>query len=106
MSTDYRTRLEADAKTWNERRAAALAEAEQIIASARAEAEGIASAAEHEGERIRAERTREAEVEVERLQAELKLLIGRRQSVVEQLGELANLVGVSVADYTDAESGS
>ncbi|HRA05181.1 MAG TPA: DivIVA domain-containing protein [Propionicimonas sp.] len=104
-SAAYRAKLAEDSRVWDDRRAAALADADQIIASARAEADGIVEAAKHDGERVREDAVRAAVEEKTRVEAEVQLLVGRRQAVVDQLGELANLVGVSVADYTEGDAG-
>ncbi|MFZ0529110.1 MAG: hypothetical protein WAL91_01065, partial [Propionicimonas sp.] len=102
-SAAYRANLEADALTWDERRQAALAEAQGIRDAAQAEADGILEAAKHEGDRLLQEATKDAARERSRIEAEVALLTGRRQAVVDQLGELANLVGVSVEQYGDGE---
>ncbi|MCC6495187.1 MAG: hypothetical protein IT193_02885, partial [Propionibacteriaceae bacterium] len=100
---DHSARVEADLRTLEQRRAAARAEATEIVAAARAEAEGVLQAAGDRASALRASSLRDSEERKAALEAEIAGLIGRRKAVVAQLGELSALAGSTATDYGDGD---
>ncbi len=101
---EYRTKIEADSETWDQRLAAVQAEADGIRQSAVTQAEAILANARTEAEGIHAEGLRAAEERKSKLEANLELLTKRHKAILAQLNELSSLAGRSVAEYQDDDS--
>jgi DivIVA domain-containing protein len=100
---EHAARLDADALTWEQRREAARAEADEIVAAARVEAATILKEVDNRARALRAASLEGAEKQKSDLEAEITLLSGRRKAIVAQLGDLSALAGSTAVDYGDGE---
>lgn len=100
---EFRAQLESETETWEQRRAAVQAEADEIRASATAEADALLKGARVEAKNIHAEGIRVAEDRKAKLEAKVDLLSGRHKAILAQLSELSSLAGKSVAEYADED---
>lgn len=99
QAESFQIKVEADSQTWDQRREAVIAEAEQTRLAAEAQAEAILAAARAEAASLQAEAVRLAEDKKAKIETSVELLSGRQKAILAQLNELSALAGMSVIQF-------